>query len=90
MSYYSEKDEATFYNLLANDEIELYLMLKWEWLKKNNYIWEDVNGKRFKENQIDNRYLKNIIRYCKRNFRPQEQITALNNLALRRGIKCHI
>lgn len=90
MSYYSEKDEATFYNLPTNDEIELYLMLKWEELKKNNCIWEDINGKRFKENQIDNRYLKNIIRYCKQNFRPQEQITALTNLALRRGIKCHI
>lgn len=90
MSYYSEKDEATFYNLPTNDEIELLFMLKWEELKKDNYIWEDVNGKKFKENQIDNRYLKNIIRHCKRNFRPQEQITALTNLALRRGIKCHI
>lgn len=90
MSYYSEKDEATFYNLPTNDEIELLFMLKWEELKKDNYIWEDVNGKKFKENQIDNRYLKNIIRYCKRNFRPQEQTTALTNLALRRGIKWHI
>lgn len=90
MSYYSEKDEATFYNLPTNDEIKLYFILNWEDLKKNGYIWEDINGKRFKENQIDNRYLKNIIRYCKQSFRPQEQIIALNNLALKRGIKCHI
>ena len=89
MSYYSEKDEAIFYNSPTKDEIELYLILNWEELKENNYIWEDINGKRFKENQIDNRYLKNIIRYCRRNFRPQEQIAALNDLALRRGIEWH-
>lgn len=68
------------YNILKDSELER--------IKKEH--WEDINGKRFKENQIDNRYLKNIIRYCRRNFRPQEQIAALNNLALRRGIKWHI
>ena len=82
MSYYSEKDGDTFYNIPTNDDIELYLILKWEELKKNNYIWEDINGKRYTAEQLAKykRYLKNIIRFAKVNDRPQEQITVLESL----------
>lgn len=52
----------------------------WEYLKRKGFLWRDYYGHTFKEKSISNRYLKNILNYCKTHYRPVEQVEALQNL----------
>lgn len=59
---------------------------EWIALKNKGYIWEDVKGTKYKPKDLDNKYLLNILKFCKRNYRPDEQIKALKALAIQRGL----
>jgi hypothetical protein len=59
----------------------------WEKLKMNGYLWSDRYGNYYREEDIDDGYLSNILDFCKRNRRPEEQVKALKELARKRGLK---
>lgn len=52
----------------------------WEYLKHNGFLWRDHYGRALKGRSISDRYLKNILNFCKTHYRPGEQIDALQNL----------
>ena len=52
----------------------------WEYLKRKGFLWRDYYGHTLKAKTITNRYLKNILNYCKTHYRPVEQIEELQNL----------
>lgn len=83
MSYYSDVDDYKEENF----DVHLYLDLNWEELQDDGYIWEDINCNRYKEKDIDNRYLKNILNFCKHHYRPKEQVEKLQQLAVDRGFR---
>lgn len=52
----------------------------WKLLKEKGFIWRDYNGHAYKPKSLTDRHLKNILKYCKRNYRPAEQVKALQDL----------
>ena len=52
----------------------------WEYLKSKGFIWRDIHGNCYKPKSIKDSHLKNILNYCKTNYRPVEQIMALKEL----------
>ena len=52
----------------------------WEYLKRKGFIWRGIHGNCYKPESIKDNHLKNILNYCKTNYRPVEQIEALQNL----------
>lgn len=63
-------------------DIELYFIELWEELKSKGFVWRDRRGNNFTAKTLskDNRRLKNVISYAKRNNRPLEQIKVLESL----------
>ena len=59
----------------------------WIELKSNGYIWQNRNFIDYKPEDISNGYLMAIINFCKRNYRPKEQVEALEKLAKERRMK---
>lgn len=60
----------------------------WEELKIGGYIWQDKMGRDYKPDDISDSHLLNILRFCERIWRPQDQVEALKKLASQRGLKC--
>lgn len=60
--------------------------LTWQSLNYKGYIWQDQNGKDYKPEEISDSHLLNILNFCKRSWRPKEQIEALKELAKKRGL----
>lgn len=59
----------------------------YEILSEDGYIWRDASGKEYREEDLTNSHLKNILKYCERAYRPSNQIRDLKELAKKRGIK---
>lgn len=59
----------------------------YEILSEDGYIWRDASGKEYREEDLTNSHLKNILKYCERYYRPSNQIRDLKELAKKRGIK---
>lgn len=60
--------------------------LTWHHLNEKGYIWQDKNGRNYKPEDISDSYLICIINFCKRSWRPEEQIKMLKDLAKKRGL----
>lgn len=58
----------------------------WVELKSDGNIWQDQNGKDYKSDEISDRHLLNILNFCKRSWRPEEQVEALKQIAKQRGL----
>ena len=63
-----------------NIDYELNWTSVWLDIKKDGYVWQDVNGKKYKAKDLSTRYLKNILLFCDKNFRPNEQTDALKKI----------
>jgi hypothetical protein len=68
------------------DEEFLESLPYWENLQRDGYVWIDRQGRRYTEEEIDNDYLLKILNFCKRNYRPKEQVQTLKELAIKRGL----
>lgn len=64
------------------EEMRAMILLNEDWkaMKKQGYLWRDINGKLYKAHNLKTRHLRNILRMCKTHYRPVEQITELQKL----------
>lgn len=72
------------------DFIELqkyYLDMIWQRLSEEGFIWQDRFGKMYRTEEISDRYLLNILKFCEKSWRPEEQIDALKKLAEQRNLR---
>ena len=68
------------------ESVKEYYDETWTELKRDGCIWQDKNFIGYKPQDIKDSHLLNIINFCKRNYRPKEQVEALKQLAKERGL----
>lgn len=67
---------------MAKDELDCDYQI----LSEDGFIWRDASGKEYREEDITDSHLKNILKFCERTYRPSNQIRDLEELAKKRGI----
>ena len=77
-------DAYDWYDFL--ERVEEYYDETWTELKKDGYVWQDKNFIDYKPKDITNSHLLNILKFCKKHYRPKEQVEALKQLAKERGL----
>lgn len=71
---------------VTEDEYKGEMNELFEELKGDGYVWRDRGGKDYKLNDIKDSHLLNILNFCKRTYRPEEQVNILKNEAVKRGL----
>lgn len=73
--FYNLSEDFDFYGITEDEEE--YLDDDWEVLQEDGFLWRDRYGKCYKASEISTEYLKRILNFCKRVYRPCEQVKAL-------------
>lgn len=60
--------------------------IEWEWLRLKGYVWKDRAGKCYKEKDIEDTHILNILKFCERHYRPESQVLLLEQIAVKRGL----
>lgn len=68
-------------------DFKLSWELTWHRLNSKGYVWQDKNGKDYKPEDISDNHLISILNFCKRSWRPKQQIDELKKIAKERGLK---
>lgn len=84
MSYAEDMGYDAFDPYDFHEKMKDYCDETWIELKSKGYIWQDINFKEYKPEDISNGYLMAIINFCKRAYRPKEQVETLEKLAKER------
>ena len=87
MSYAEDMGYDAFDWYDFQEKMKEYWDETWIELKRDGCIWQDKNFKDYKAEDIKDSYLLNILKFCKRNYRPKEQIGELKKLAKERGLQ---
>lgn len=74
------------YDSFDIDMISVTHDLTWDMLCEDGYIWRDRFDRDYKPEDITDSHLLNILNFCKRNYRPEEQVEVLKQLAKKRGL----
>lgn len=68
------------------DSQKHYMEMFWQSLIEDGCIWQDRYDRRYKPEEISDSHLLNVLNFCERSWRPEEQVEALKQLAKERGL----
>ena len=89
MSYAEDMGYDAFDGYDFHQDAKDYWDETWVELKSKGYLWFDKNFKPYKPEDISNGHLMAILNFCKRNYRPKEQIDELGRLAKERCLNLY-